>query len=89
MPRTPVPNGEIRNPNIEIPGPDLAFKEFGPELELRNTAATTLWPSDVAPGQAEINSNLECPNDRNKPSAWQCRKGVLRTVVLVIWISVI
>ena len=32
-----------------LPGPVLAFKECGPELELRNSEATTLWPSDVAP----------------------------------------
>ena len=66
MPGMAVPNGEIRNPNVEIPGPDLAFKECGPELELRNTAATTLWPSDVAPGQAETNSNLECSNQKQR-----------------------
>ncbi len=66
MPGTAVPNGAIRNPNVEIPGPDLAFKECGPELVLRNTAATTLWPSDVAPGQAETNSNLECSNQKQR-----------------------
>ena len=86
---TGVPNDEIRNPNVEIPGPDLAFKECGPELELRNTAATTLWPSDVAPGQAETNSNLEFSNDRNKPCIAQSGKRVLHNAVSVIWISVI
>ena len=45
--------------------------------------------SEILMSKSETNSNLECSNDKNKPSKVESGKRVLDNAVSVIWISVI
>ena len=67
---------ESRNPNTEIPGPDL---ECGLEvymLQLRNAIMTALHSGNVAPGQAETISKLQYQMTKTLHVLVSCQRGI-------------
>jgi len=53
---------------VEIPGPDLDCRLEVYALPLPNAITTALYSGNVAPGQAETNSNDKNPNALNQES---------------------